>query len=293
MSLLTETQGTPERVWSSINAVGAVDGPMARDELWALLNPKFLRDGVARELGDGIAHRQAVGASVSLGLLELEGGNYRLAQPLPANYAAFSDAAHDRLCSISADDADYLLFEAFAWMSLKIDQDQSLEWTSRNADSFANAIEADVGNPVGGDLRYNGTKITAWRRWIQFLDLAVDLPGGLGFYPCIAGRVLRELSRSDLARNVELPVNEVLAALAHRMPYIDGGILQATVARQIGVTLDRSRVSRLLSMALRDLADEGILKLHARGDASGFVELAADERPAATVLGITLQGAVL
>lgn len=288
MSLLTDTQGTPERVWSAISAVSALGGRLERDELWALLNPRFVSNGAEREIGD--AHKQAVGACVSLELLVLEGTQYRLTQALPADYQAFSDQVHDRLCAISADDPDFLLFEGFAWMTLKIDQAQAMDWTSRAVDDFASAIEKDIGNPVGGDLRYNGTKVTAWRRWVQFLDLAVELPGGLGFQPCVTGRVARELARSDLARDVEIPATEVLSVLARRMPYLDGGALQAKVASQVGVTIDRRRVSRLLSIALRDLQDEGVLELRVRGDASGLIELAADDRPAKGVLNIVLKG---
>jgi hypothetical protein len=291
MSLLTDTQGTPERVWSTVGAVAAAGGRISRDELWGLLNPRFLHNGLERDIGDGIAHKQAIGASVSLELLALEAGEYTLLKPRPSDYEAFSDLVHDHLCAIGPDDPDFLLFEGFAWMFLKIDQLQSLDWTSKSTESFASAIEADIGNSVGGELRYNQTKITAWRRWTQFLDLALEMPGNLGFQPCITGRVARELSRSGLARAVELPAREVLSKLAARMPYIDGGALQTKVAGQMGVTRDDRRVSRLLSMALRDLEDEGMLELRVRGDASGLIELAADDRPAVSVLHIVLTGA--
>ena len=177
-------------------------------------------------------------------------------------------------------------------MVLKIDQSEALQWTSLSSASFASAVEAEIGNPVGGDLRYNSTKITPWRRWVQFLDLAVELPGGLGFHPCITGRLCRELSLSGLPRDVEIPALEVLSLVAQRMPYIDGGALRGRVASQIGMTLDRRRISRVLSMALRDLQEEGVLELRVRGDASGLIELAADDRPALSVLNIVLRGDV-
>lgn len=293
MSLLTDTQGTPERVWSSISAVAAVGRPVPRDELWSLLSPKFFRNGGENDAGDGSAAKQAIGASVSLGLLELDSTDYRLSQALPDDYQDFSDRVHDRLCTIGPDDPDYLVVEALAWMILKVDQMQSLEWTGQGPDRTASMIEADIGNPAGGDLRYNRTKITAWRRWTQFLDLAIELPGGFGFYPCMTGRVRRELARSALARDVELPAGEVLAELARRMPYLDGGSLQAPVVARMGFTPDRRDVSRLLSMALRDLADDELIELRVRGDASGIVRLAADDRPQTSVQHIVLKGGTL
>ncbi|MCY1646666.1 hypothetical protein OVA11_06125 [Caulobacter sp. SL161] len=293
MSLLTDTQGTPERVWSSIHAVAALNGLAPRDELWALLSPKFIRGGIENDAGDGTAPRQAVGASVSLGLLELVEPNYRLVAALPANYLAFGDYVHDRLCSIGSDDPDFLIVEALAWMVMKVDQMGSLEWTGRGNDAVANMIEADIGNPVGGDLRYNRTKITAWRRWAQFLDVAVELPGNLGLYPCFTGRVRRELARSSLPRDVELPVGDVLAELARRMPYVDGGVLQPAIASRMGVKTDRMRVSMLLSMALRDLTEDDAIELRVRGDASGVVRLTADDRKELSVQSVVLNGGVL
>ncbi len=288
MSLLTDTQGTPERVWSTARAVSAAEGRLGRTDLADLLNPAFIRSGEVREVEK--AHTQAIGATVSLGLIELTNGAYVSLEPLASDYAGFSDQVHDRLCAIGNDDPDYLILEAAAWMSLKIDQRQSLQWCAAGADSFASDIEDDIGNPVGGALRYNPTKINAWRRWLLFLDLAVDLPGGLGLQPCVTGRLRRELARSGLARDAEIPIRDFLAAVARLMPYLDGGSLQAPVAARMGISPDGRKVSRLLSMALRDLADEDEIELRVRGDSAATVELAADDRPAMTVLGVVLRG---
>lgn len=287
MSLLTDTQGTPERVWSSARAVTAAGGQLARSDLAALLNPKFLRNGEVREIEK--AHTQAIGATVSLDLIALKDGIYTASIPLASDYGGFSDQVHDRLCALSFDDADYLILEGFAWMTLKIEQRQSMQWCSGSADAFAAEIEGDIGNPVGGTLRYNPTKITPWRRWIQFLDLAVELPGNLGLQPCVTGRLTRELTRSSLPRDTEIPVQDFLAATARLMPYLDGGALHAAVAGRMNVTTDRRKVSRLLSMALRDLAEADLIELRVRGDSASTVELASDDRPAVTVLGVVLK----
>lgn len=290
MSLLTDTQGTPERVWSAMSAVTAADGLLGRDDLQALLNPNFVRNGQEREPTD-VAPKQAIGSTVSLGLITLENGRYRLGVEAATDYATFTDRVHARLCSIDADDADYLVLETYAWMLLEIDKRQSLLWTAQTAAAFANAAENDIGNPAGGELRINGTKVPPWRRWIQVMDLAVNLPGDLGFHPTLTGRLIREIDRMDLPRDIEIPFADFLAAAARAMPYIDGGALQDVVLKKTGQKPDRRRISRLLSMGLRDLADAGRIDLVIRGDAANTFELAADDRSAASVLGIVLKGA--
>ncbi len=289
MSLLTDTQGTPERVWSAMSAVTAADGLLGRDDLQALLNPNFVRNGQEREPTD-VAPKQAIGSTVSLGLINLENGSYRLGVEAASDYAAFTDRVHARLCSIEADDADYLVLETYAWMLLEIDKRQSLHWTAQAAPTFANAAENAIGNPAGGDLRINGTKVTPWRRWIQVMDLAINLPGDLGFHPSLTGRLTREIDGMDLPRDMEIPFADFLAAASRAMPYIDGGALQDVVLKKTGQKPDRRRLSRLLSIGLRDLSDAGRIELVIRGDAANTFELAADDRAAASVLGIVLKG---
>lgn len=289
MSLLTDTQGTPERVWSSMSAVAVADGRLGRDELQALLNPNFVRQGQERNPTDS-GPKQTIGSTVSLGLIAFENGVYRLNVPPARNYAQFTDRVHDRLCAIGPDDADYLVLETYAWMLLEIDKRQSLHWTAQSASAFATAAENDIGNPAGGELRINGTKVTPWRRWIQLMDLAVDLPGDLGFHPTLTGRLSREIERMALLRDVEIPLSEFLAAVAKAMPYVDGGALQTVVLNKTGQKVERRKISRLMSMGLRDLADAGQIELVVRGDAANTYELAADDRSAASVLGIILKG---
>lgn len=289
MSLLTDTQGTPERVWSAMRAVAAADGLLSRDELQALLNPNFVRQGQERNPTDS-GPKQTIGSTVSLGLVALEDGAYRLKVPPPRDYAEFTDRVHARLCSIGPDDADYLVLETYAWMVLEIDKRQSLHWTAQTAAAFATAAENDIGNPAGGELRINATKVPPWRRWIQLMDLALDLPGDLGFHPTLTGRLAREMARMDIPRNVEIPLSDFLASVARAMPYVDGGALQAEVLKKTGQRVERRRISRLLSMGLRDLADAGEIELVIRGDAANTYELAADDRSAASVLGIIVKG---
>lgn len=289
MSLLTDTQGTQERVWSCMSAVAAADGRLGRDDLQALLNPNFVRQGQQRNPTDS-GPKQTIGATVSLGLIAFENGTYRLKVQPAQTYAEFTDRVHVRLCTIGPDDADYLVLETYAWMLLEIDKRQALHWTAQPAVPFATAVENDIGNPAGGELRINDTKVPHWRRWVQMMDLAVDLPGGLGFHPTLTGRLSREIERMALPRDVEIPLSDFLASVARAMPYVDGGALQAVVLEKTGQKVERRKISRLLSMGLRDLADAGQIELVVRGDAANTYELAADDRSEASVLGIVLKG---
>jgi hypothetical protein len=273
MSLLSSTQGTPERVWSAIRIVEAEGGRIGRDALWTWLNPAFVTEGVARQIS-GEAERQVIGAASSLEFLTLEATDYVLTAPPLTDYAAYADEVHDRLCRTSPDHPDYIMLETFAWLGLKA-EGSGTEWAA--AGSFADRVEEDLGSAQTGDARrFNDTKQTAWRRWMGFLGLAVQLPISLGFHPNVTRRVSVELGRSGLATGVPLPVDAVLDALAQRMPYLDRGTLRARVAAATSMKDDPKRLSHLLSAALRELHDEGRIELDRRGDAAGYVDLAPD-----------------
>ena len=73
MSLLSSTQGTPERVWSLIAALSASKGEIDRADAVKWLNPGFLKDNNEySEKPD--AFNQTLGAATSLGAIEAERG---------------------------------------------------------------------------------------------------------------------------------------------------------------------------------------------------------------------------
>lgn len=289
MSLLSSTSGTPERVWSLVNLLDAHEGVLARDEIVAWLSPPFLQGGQTRPIS-GEPDGQALGAATSLGLVRREAGNYRLEHPPARSYPAFADEVHDRLTGVDASDPDFVVLEAFAFVASEIERRQSTAWLGTSAQEFADAVEHAIGGVEEGtnERRFNSTKIAPWRRWIMLLGLGVELPGAIGFYPYVAERLLRELRRAGLPTGVALPAAELLAAVAKRMPYLDGGALFLDLCRRTGLRLPARRLTRLLSVALRDLHDEGALVLGVRGDASDLFELAPDgQHPVKTVQTIT------
>lgn len=279
MSLLSSTQGTPERVWSALGALEAHGGRLEHVEFLRWLNPRFSLKAGLRTLG-GDADDQTVGAAMSLGFVRKEGSESMLGVSCPANYGAFADLVHDRLCSIDGDDPDAVLFEVFAWIATEVEAQQSTGWIgSAQNDQFADAADLGIGARPDrqGMRRFNATKVTPWRRWMTFLGLAADFPRGLGFYPYVADRLSRELSRSGMRTGEEVPIATVLEIVARRMPYLDGGrMFEAASARRENAPQGR-RLSAILSIALRDLHDEGGLELRVRGDATDLRDLSRDD----------------
>jgi hypothetical protein len=206
-----------------------------------------------------------------------ESGAYSLAGAPVASYREFADQVHDRLCTIDSSDPDFLVLETFAWVVIEVERRQSTSWAGANPQDFADAVEAALGKKeTSGERRFNSTKLAPWRRWTTFMGLGLDLPGNTGFYPYIAERLARELARSELPTETDLLVSEVLAVIGRKMPYMDGGVIFSRVATRVQFQLPARRVSRLLSIALRDLHDEGRISLQIRGDSSDRFELAPD-----------------
>jgi hypothetical protein len=258
------------------------------------LAPPFVQGRDQRAI-TGEPDGQALGAAASLELVKREGTSYSLTSSLAGSYSAFADQVHGRLCSINSSDPDYVVLETFAWVVAEVERRRSTAWAGANPQEFADAVEHAIGGgqDASGDRRFNSTKIPAWRRWIVFMGLGVDLPGNIGFYPYIAERLARELSASGLPTDVDLPAAEPLELIAQRMPYIDGGFLFLQIASRTGLHLPARRISRLLSIALRDLHDEGMIVLGMRGDASDLLELAPDgQHPIRNIQTIRLVGQV-
>lgn len=289
MSLLSSTQGTPERVWSLVKLVEAHEGAMPRDQLLGWLAPAFTQGGQRRALS-GELDGQALGAATSLGLVRRESGDYALDQPAASSFQSFADQTHARLTAIDGQDPDYVVLEVFAFVVAEVERHQSTDWINASAQEFADAVEHALGGGYDstGERRFNSTKLAQWRRWLVFIGLGLELPS-TGFYPYVAERLLRELRSAELPTGRPIPAAEILSIIAKRMPYLDGGDLFVTLSRRLGLRLPARRITRVLSIALRDLHDEGSVTLAVRGDATDLVELAADgQHPVKTVQTVVL-----
>ena len=276
MSLLSSTQGTPERVWSLIAAVLAGGGTIDRAEAVSWLNPGFMKDNSEyREKPE--AFNQTLGAATSLGAVEAEKGALRVGSTFHADgYLDFADWTHDRLVALSNDEKDAVLLETYAWVAVESDRQGSIGWVQDwTREAFADA--ADKARPDGADdegqRRINTTKLPAWRGWLLFLGLFVPMPAPMQPHPSAEARAARDLGRSSLPRNQEIPADAFLKALAARLPYLDGGRMFVEAAQRIGHAPAPGRLSPLMSATLRGLHDEGFIELGLRGDAGSVVQL--------------------
>lgn len=277
MSLLANTQGSPERVWSLLAGL-ATFGEQSRAELESLLNPGFLKPGLDPVKTVNI--RQVIGAASSLGAVE--GDRTSAATDLNAtalSQVEMADWMHDVLCGLEPDHKDAVILETYAWLVARSDQAGSMAWMHEmNADTFANAaVEGLLGMDDDGGVKINKEKVVAWRRWLVFLGLATPLPSPLipQSQPSPASRLRRELVRAGAA-GTTLGAQEFMAVVAERLPYLDRGRLFLQACERLGRPPSKQRLSPMLSIALRDLEDEGSLEMAQLGDAGGIIQLAED-----------------
>lgn len=277
MSVLSSPQGTPERVWSLVAGLSALGGECEREVFDALLNPGYTREGSLVQAKDTLAGN-ALGAASSLGLIEAGREKATLAAGLEfADSTALADFVHDRLSLLKTGETDSPILEAYAWLAAESDRKGGIGWIFElGREQFADAANtALVGEDDDGRLM-NTTKVVAWRRWLLFLGLGTQLPvSNVPDFPSPTARLLRELERAN-SLGTSMPAEQFLTVLSSRMPYLDRGRLFIQACERIGHTPSHRRLSPFLSIALRDLHEEGALKLNLSGDASSHVQLAQD-----------------
>lgn len=278
MSVLSSPQGVPERVWSLVGGLLALGGSTDRESLDRLINPGFIKDGLSVRTEPKLA-ANALGAATSLGFIDANREEARSAGPSDlASASEFADAVHDRLISLPDEDNDRVLLEAYAWVVAESDRQGDLAWVYEwSRDTFADeANKGLVGEDEDGKPM-NPTKAVAWRRWLSFLGLGVSMPiSTLTDFPSPAGRIARELERAGLKDGEELSGTKFVGLLAERMPYLDGGRLFKQACERISHQPKPRRLSPLLSAGLRDLHDEGRIRLRPRGDSTDAIQLADD-----------------
>jgi hypothetical protein len=278
MSLLSSTQGTPERTLSLVQVLAAHDGRLPRGELLAWLDPAFGRE--ASEVGTSAAADQTLGSASSLDFASVQSGHYVLEPGLDVrDLDQFADITHQRLLTLPPDKADSVLLRAFAYIVARTEQARGTGWlhASTNkvlADGINKAFPERANTGAEGRI-FNEYKMAPFWRWIGLVGLAVNLPTN-GYHPSVSVRLARELGQSGLTAGQELPIRQVLEVIAERMPYMDGGRLFNAAAEAIGLAAQGRSISPVLSTALRDLDEEGVLTLGFRQDAPGLISLADD-----------------
>jgi hypothetical protein len=277
MSLLSSTQGTPDRVWSLVRLTAALGGELPRANADGWINPGFRRgETLVQDKPEAVG--QVVNAAVSLGALVSDAGMLRLTLGCPGDdEGAFRDWAHDRLASLDSAEKDAVILETYAWIAAQSVREGSLLWTHTwTREAFVDA--ADKALPEGSDddgpVRVNTTKLPALRRWLEYLGLMTALPiANSPPQPSAAPRLARELARAGLATAGRLSAREFLDKVKSRMPYLDGGRMFDQTAKRNGIAVNPLQASPLLTEALHDLEDAGLISMQVLGDGGGVIRL--------------------
>lgn len=277
MSILSNPQGTPERVWSLVSGLAALGGTLPRGEFLSILNPGYSAGGQEIAANENNA-ANGTGTATALELVERRGDEIQLrnvgALTTPSHLA---DYVHDFLCSRGVGNIEAVIAEAYAWLVVESHDRRDLGWLYElGKDEFADAVNTGlVGEDEDGRLM-NSTKVTAWRRWLLFMGLSVKLPGNFIEYPLPAKRIEIELQRANVGPETSMPAAEFLELLAARCPYLDRGRLFKQACKRKSYTADDRLLSAVLSNALRDLSSNGKLSLKLSRDTADAITLCAD-----------------
>ncbi len=277
MSLMTDTQGTPERVFALAQLIAARGGQIPRDEV------RHWLDLTSADDKESTAVRQTVGAASSLGLVGVDTASKSLVlgvNNLPRDRATFSDWVHEQLVSLPQAHPDAVVLRAFAWFVANVGKHRGTTWLSDLSNQqIADAIRSDIASDEEGST-FNVTRYPRWRDWITFLGLAYDVPlkGGNVFYPYVTERLRRLYDElfEGIDAGQEMEVEAFLTRLSDRMPYLDNGPLFVDMTERVEWSPSPGRLSPVTSTALRDLHDSGVLELRMHGDARDAYSLSPD-----------------
>ena len=275
MSLMSDTQGTPERVWALVRLVSAHGGRMPRDDVRHWLDP------LHSDAREATAVTQTVGAASSLALVSHDTTSKSLIlgiNEFPGDLVAFADWVHERLIGLPDFHPDAVVLGAFAWFVANSAKQKGMTWMNgRSTNDIADSIRSALGNDSEG-ATFNATRYPRWRDWITFLGLGYDVPfkGGAIFLPYVVERMRRIQNDVFKDTGAEVDAKAFLARLSSLMPYLDGGTLFDDMAQHIGWSPTLGRLSPVTSTALRELHDRKVLELRTYGDTRDDCALSPD-----------------
>jgi hypothetical protein len=275
MSLMSDIQGTPERVWALLKILKAQGGELSRPALKNWMDP-FESDP------KGTALENTIGAAESLSLAESDKASVRLTvKSLPTDIVGFARLVHGRLVKTPLDHADSVVLEVLAWFMARSAREENTTWIADMAtEDICNLIRKEIA--VGADdKRFNSTRYPRWRDWMSFLGLGVDLPrsgNSSTFYPCITERLSGVVADpdGDLPLEEEIDAARFVKVVSTAMPYVDSGALFITAIGRVKTAPTPRQLSPVLSIALRDLNAEGVIELRMQGDARDAITLTND-----------------
>jgi hypothetical protein len=111
---------------------------------------------------------------------------------------------------------------------------------------------------------------------MDLIGLNVALPSNQSF-PYVAARVERLMRKEFPQCSDEVPADRFIALIGSNLPYLDGGKLFNRFVSVSKFQPQRRTVSRVLSTALRDLAEDKLISFSLHGDASDNYSLSPDQ----------------
>ena len=276
MSVFSDTQGTPERVYALMRLIEAVGNSVPRKIAADLLDPKFaLGRSVDQERSD---FTQTLRAAASLGLVEEADGVLANASgAAPSTYLEFGDLVHARLVAALLDDPNGVVLDAFALFAERMEADGDGQWlATASNDTLADQVRSLLAakRPEAGT--FNPTRVAPLAKWTGAIGLMAEITARQRPILDVSRRLARELrTLPGEAPQAGLPSFAFIAWVLDRMPYLPGGSRYASLFGDVG-TAGAGRISIVLSAAFRDLHDDGIIRLDVLGDASGSARLAED-----------------
>lgn len=280
MSILSDTLGTPERVWSLVNGIQTSGGTLSLEDFGALLNPGYVRDGT-QIITKSDFTKNATGVAASLRITTREGNLYRYTVEEPLTLQTFPDFVHDTLVNTPDEQANSTILNAYAWLVAESHRQKDLSWsTFKDRESFVEEMLVGLsGDDDDGGRPMNTTKLPAWRRWLAFIGLCESLPGATSeplwhFSP--ARRIKRELQRAGLPAEQTLTGSEVMKVISMRCPYLDGGRKYQRACTKIGYVHSPRELSAAITVGLRELEAEGTLEFGLLGDSGDALHFVQD-----------------
>ena len=283
MSLLSTPTGRPERVFSLLSLVRAMDGRISSAEAKEWLAPDYRSAEVPAPTPrdpakDGERVSEVFRVARDLNLLAADKRDWVATCDLPATLRSFASHVHAHLCGLSPEAPDTVLLRAYGWCVAYCEAHGVSGLAGLTASALAREIAAGLGRSDEGEdeKSFNTTKFSAWKDWMGFLGLGwLDLPGVSGFLLDPARR-LEEEFLTLLPAQGRLDASTFLALMAQKFPYLDGGTnFEAACATGLQHP-PTGQLSRILSQALRALEDRGQVRLDMDGDAKKGIGLFPD-----------------
>lgn len=288
MSLLSSTMGKPHNVLSLVRLLHAAGGRLPRKEVIRWMTPPLRRAAPAQNIPAKVTGAdQTLGAARSLGIIVDQDDDVLLREGVPPTPSELGHWAHDQLVSVHASaQPDALMLRVYAWFVAEAERTGGYAVFLANATDLVNDIESALNPDRGPDdaKTFNTTKLTPWKEWMEFVGLGqADVPHLPALMPIprvAVARLLREYGRQE-GFDHELDPGTVLASLAARAPYLDGGELYRSATKNLKPS---TFVSRVLSDTLRQLHDSRVIELRSAGDARNPMRLAPQPGQAPTTV---------